>query len=278
MTSVAMLCGLFVFGGLMLAWTGLQPAPVVERPAGSQRRGRDPIPPQRVALIVAPSLALVLLTRWPVAGLAVGVAIWFATSPALRQRTQSADIADALTTWAEMLRDATGTPRGIEGVLVATAAGAPVLIRPHIIRLARRLPYESIDTALDGLADDLDHPIGDLVVTALRLSARAGGRHIRAVLDDLATTAREEAQMHRRVEVARARPRADMRSVLTVMALFVVLLVVVARDYLSPYRSPIGQVVLLAVCTIWAMGVVAMGRLGRSRPTERFLAARVVEP
>jgi len=277
-TSVAMACGVLVIGGLMLAWTGLQQAPVVERQSRSQRRKLDPVSPQRVVLIVAPAVALVLLTRWPVAGFALGVAVWFATSPALRQRTQSADIADALTTWAEMLRDATGTPRGIEGVLVATAAGAPVLIRPHVIRLARRLPYESIDTALDGLADDLDHPIGDLVVTALRLSARAGGRHIRAVLDDLATTAREEAQMHRRVEVARARPRADMRSVLMVMALFVVLLVVVARDYLSPYRSAIGQVVLLVVCVIWALGVMAMGRLGRSRPTERFLSVKVAEP
>ena len=93
--------------------------------------------------------------------------------------------------WAEMLRDATGTPRGIEGVLVATAPGAPAAIRPHVERLARRLPYDPLDDALDGLAHDLDDPVGDLVVTALRLSARSGGRQIRAVLDDLAEVARE---------------------------------------------------------------------------------------
>jgi Flp pilus assembly protein TadB len=145
-----------------------------------------------------------------------------------------------------------------------------------VLRLARRLPYESLDTALDGLADDLDHPIGDLVVTALGLSASAGGRHIRAVLDDLATTAREEAQMHRRVEVARARPRADMRSVLAIMAAFVVLLLLTAREYLAPYRTPIGQLILLVVCAIWAMAIVAMGRLGRSQPTERFLRRKDV--
>lgn len=275
MTQMAMLCGLMVMGGLMLAWTGLSEEPITEREARTRQR-REPVSPQRIAVIAVTTLLVLVITRWPVAGLAVGTALWFATSPALRQRNQSADLADALTTYAEMLRDATGTPRGIEGVLVATAAGSPLLIRPHVLRLARRLPYESLDTALDGLADDLDHPIGDLVVTALRLSARSGGRHIRAVLDDLSSTAREEAQMHRRVEVARARPRADMRSVLTIMALFVGLLVVMARDYLEPYRTPLGQVVLLVVCMLWAAAVVAMGRLGRSQPLERFLRRREV--
>lgn len=273
MTPLAMFCGLMVVGGLMLAWTGLSDEPIEEKEGRAGRR-REPIPPQRLAIIVLPGLAVLVVTRWPVAALAASTAAWFATSPALRQRSESADMADALTTWAEMLRDATGTPRGIEGVLVATSAGAPALIRPHVTRLARRLPYESLDTALDGLAEDLDHPIGDLVVTALRLSASAGGRHIRAVLDNLATTARQEAQMHRRVEVARARPRADMRSVLTIMALFIALLIVLARDYLGPYRTPLGQVVLLVVCAVWAMAVVAMGRLGRSQPIERFLRRR----
>src|SRR5688500_8443710 len=103
-----MLCGLLVIGGLMLAWTGLVPVPVTERRTRT-RREREPIPPQRLAVIVAPGVALLLLTRWPVAAVGASVAAWFATSPALRQRNESADIADALTTWTEMLRDATGT-------------------------------------------------------------------------------------------------------------------------------------------------------------------------
>jgi tight adherence protein B len=138
--------------------------------------------------------------------------------------------------------------------------------------VARRLPYEPLDPVLDGLADDLAHPVGDLVVTALRLAARSGGRQIRSVLDDLAAVAREEARMHRRIEVARARPRADMRSVLLLMAGFLALFVVVADDYLEPYGTVPGQLVLTVVLAIWAAGVWAMGRLGHLRPIERFLA------
>ena len=92
------------------------------------------------------------------------------------------------------------------------------------------------------------------------------------MLDDLAAVAREEARMHRRIEVARARPRSDMRSVLLLMVGFVALFVLAAHDYLEPYGTFAGQLVLTVVVGIWAAGVWAMGRIGRIRPVERFLA------
>jgi Flp pilus assembly protein TadB len=275
-TSLALLCGVFVVVGLLLAGSGLRRQPVAPprfQRSPSERFGRhlDLPSPERVALIAGAFVGVLLLTRWPVAAIAAAVAALAASSPALRQQTADAEKAEALTVWAEMLRDATGTPRGIEGVLVATANGAPLLIRPHVVRLARRLPYEPLDEALDGLATDLRHPVGDLVVTALRLAARSGGRQIRAVLDDLATVAREEARMHRRVEVARARPRSDMRAVLIIMLGFVTLFILAARAYLEPYGTPAGQLVLCLVFLCWGAGVWAMSRLGRARPIERFL-------
>jgi Flp pilus assembly protein TadB len=279
-TSLALLSGIFVAVGLMVAVTGLikQPLrPPRPRRSPTERFGRhfEMPSPERVVLVAGTVIAVVLVTRWPVAAIAAGVAALVVSSPSMRQHTDEAEKAEALTVWAEMLRDATGTPRGIEGVLVATAAGAPLLIRPHIVRLARRLPYEPLEEALNGLADDLRHPVGDLVVTALRLAARSGGRQIRAVLDDLATVAREEARMHRRVDVARARPRSDMRSVLIIMLGFVLLFILVARAYLAPYGTPVGQLVLCIVFACWGTGVWVMTCLGRGRPIERFLAEEV---
>jgi len=270
MIGVALVLGVGLVGGLLLAVSGLRRAPVVAKE--SRRPARQLPSPERFALVAATSLVVLLFTRWPVAAIGAGLAIGIATSPDFRRRSGDIDKAEALTVWAEMLRDATGTPRGIEGVLVATAPGAPAAIRPHVERLARRLPYDPLDVALDGLARDLDDPVGDLVVTALRLSARSGGRQIRAVLDDLAAVAREEARMHRRIDVARARPRSDMRAVLLIMLAFVVLFILAARKYLAPYSSPAGQLVLCIVFACWGAGVWAMSRLGRTRPIERFLA------
>jgi Flp pilus assembly protein TadB len=270
--GVALVSGVLVVAGLLVAVSGLRRAPQRERAARRPRRRIEVPAPGRVALVCGSALVMLVFTRWPVGAIAVGVAAAYATSPVFRRQVADAEKAEALTTWAEMLRDATGTPRGIEGVLVATASGAPELIRPHVTALARRLPYEPLDSALDTLADDLDHPVGDLVVSALRLSARSGGRQIRAVLDDLATVARDEARMHRRIEVARARPRSEMRSVLVVMGAFVVLFLVFANEYLEPYGTPAGQLALGVVAACWGTAVWVMARMGRSEGSERFLA------
>jgi Flp pilus assembly protein TadB len=276
-TSVVMVCGVAVVAGLLLMIGGVQARPVEPKRQRTRTRHFEVPSPERVALISGTTIGVLLLTRWPVAAVAAGIAAAVASAPGLRQQTDEAEKAEALTVWAEMLRDATGTPRGIEGVLVATASGAPLLIRAHVTRLAKRLPYEPHEDAQQGLADDLAHPVGDLVVTALRLAARSGGRQIRAVLDDLAAVAREEARMHRRVEVARARPRSDMRTVLLIMLGFVALFVLAARNYLAPYNSPTGQLVLLMVFACWGAGVWVMSRLGRGRSIERSLAREAKE-
>ena len=270
MTGFAVLAGMVATVGLLLAVSGAQRRPV---PARRPRLRRTlPVPsPERVVLVLASAFVVLLVTRWPVAAAGVGVAVALASSPDRRQRLDEAERAEALTIWVEMLRDAMGTSHGVEGVLVATAPGAPVSIRPHVLALARRLPYQPLDPALEALAHDLDHPLCDLVVTALRLAARSGGRQVRAVLDDLAAVAREEARMHRRIAVARARPRSDMRIVLAIMSFAVAFFVVLARDYLEPYRSPTGQLVLCLVGACWAFGIWTMGRLGRMQPIERFL-------
>jgi tight adherence protein B len=285
MSPLAMLAGVLVAAGLVVALQGVRrrevPTPA-EVAAQKSREGpsfvdrwRAAIPMERAVISLAAGLGALVLTRWPVAALGTAAAAAFATSPVLRTGIPEARKAEALADWAEMLRDATGTPRGIEGVLVATAEGSPPLVRPHAVRLAQRLPYEPLESALDDLADDLDHPIGDLVVMAMRLAAQSGGRQIRAVLDDLATVAREEARMHRRIDVARARPQSDMRAVLIIMGAFVVLFVVTARHYLEPYGTPLGQLVLLCVAGIWAGGIWAMARMGRRHQVSRFLVRTV---
>jgi hypothetical protein len=214
-----------------------------------------------------------VVTRWPVAaiGAAVGVSVLWGRRAGRPRGTVAIERTEAIAMWAELLRDATGTARGIEGILVATAADTPEVIRPTVVRFARRLAYEPIEQALPDLAAELDHEVGDLVVTALEIAAAAGGRQIRSVLDDLARAAREQAAALRRQEVARERPRSEMRQVAVIAVGTVAVLSLVGGDYLAPYRSLAGQVVLLVVAAIWGVGFWAMARLARPDPVERFL-------
>ncbi len=272
MTALASVAGALVVVGVLVVAGGLAPAPARERPTRARRADIEPQFP--VAAIVAAAVAL-LVTRWPVAALGAGVAAWAtAAGLASRRRVSDAARAEALALWVEMLRDAMGTARGIEGVLVATAGTAPQAIRIEVGRMARRLAYDPLDDVLDGLAEDLAHPVGDLVVTALRLASRAGARQTRDVLGDLADAAYREAEMHQRVEVARQRPRTAMRWVASIIGGFIVLLVVFAQDYLEPYESALGQVVLVFVSVYWGLGFWWMARMGRIAPIERFLARR----
>ncbi|MAT06898.1 MAG: pilus assembly protein TadB [Acidimicrobiaceae bacterium] len=272
MTALAALAGFLAVGGLALALMSWRPVPD-ERRAYTRSLAWDHRTRRRVALAAAGFLVTIVVTRWPVAAVAAGVAGWVIAGSEDRRVRRDADRrTEAIALWAEMLRDAIGTSRGVEGVLVATASTAPLPIRDEVQRMARRLEREPLDSALDGLAGELNHPLGDLVVTALRLTSTAGGRQVRDVLSNLASAAYAEAESARRIEVARERPRAAMRYTAMIIGGFVLLLVVFSRSYLEPYESAVGQIVLAVVGFYWAAGFWWMHRMGRSDPVERFLA------
>lgn len=280
-TPVVAMAGMLVVAGVWLAMSGLARRPVKARPARSKviavpdrSTPAGQLRVEQIAGAAAGALVALLVTRWPVAGAAGAAAGWVAVG-ALRRGNRRAYEArtEALALWAEMLRDAIGTARGIEGVLVATAATSPEAIRPAVTRMAGRLPYEALADVLDDLAHDLDHPIGDLVVTSLRLTSTSGGRQIREVLTDLADTAHAEASGHRRIAVARARPQATMRYTAMLITGFVVLLVLVSGDYLEAYATVAGQVVLCGVGFYWGLGFWWMSRMGRPAEIPRYLVA-----
>jgi hypothetical protein len=277
-SAFAAAAGLLVACGLFLVVTGLRrsaaPAGETRWASRGRRRGADLLP-SRVLVAGAAGLGVLVLTRWPVAAIGAGVAVYLLVER--RSRPSPAgeiERTEALAAWAEMLRDGVGTPRGIEGIITSTAASAPALIRPTVIRFAHRLAWQDLHEALPDLADELGHRLGDLIVMSLDISARTGARQVRAVLDDLAAAAREEARMLRRQEVARERPRSEMRQVAYISGAVVLVLAVVGQDYLEPYRTAAGQLVLCVVAGLWAIGFTAMAGLARSEPVERFLTVR----
>lgn len=263
-------------GGILLLASGLSgaAAPAVDAPP---RRWAvvdaiDRVDRRRLALAAGVGLAAAVLVRWPVVVAGSMAVAWIAPLPGQRSARLRAEArAEAIAQWCEMLRDAAGTARGIEGILVATAPSAPEPIHDEIGRFAKRLETQSLGDALDALAGDLAHPIGDLVVTALSVAATAGSRRVASVLGNLASTAHHEASMRRRVEVARARPRSTMRLVAVIVASFVAGLALFARDYLAPYGTPVGQLVLVLIGLYWGLGFWWMARLGHVPETERSL-------
>jgi len=278
MILAAWVVGAGLAGGVWLLASGLRPTSQASQRSQTSvatlRNLLAGIDRRRIGLALVGAFVALVLIRWPVAIAAGAAAGWLAPSLGSRgNRRQAEARTEAIAQWCEMLRDAAGTARGIEGILVATAAAAPEAIRPEVARMARRLEDEPLATVLDGLAADLAHPVGDLVVTALRVASTAGSRRIAGVMANLAEAAHHEASMRRRLEVARARPRATLRLVAVIVGVFVAGLIVFAADYMAPYGTALGQVVLLLVGVYWGVGFWWMSRLGQVPEVERTVLA-----
>jgi hypothetical protein len=275
MTVVVATCGAMIVAGLLaLAW-GLVPRPVGDTNTRRARtRWQLRVKADQVLAALAGGALALALTRWPVAAVAGAVGAWQAVVALRRPRDDTAERAEAVALWAEILRDGLGTSMEIETVLRATAPVAPQLIRSDVEAATARLAYVPYDDVLDDLAQRLDASSGDMVVAALRLAGRSGGRQVREVLDSVAKAAYSDADTLRRVEVARQRPRSSARLVVGIVVGTVVISAVVFRRWLEPYASPGGQVAL-AIIALWCWAAMWwMSRMSRVAMPARFSARR----
>jgi len=214
-----------------------------------------------------------VLTRWPVAGIAGAILGW--ASPDLyggtKQRQAGISRTEAIATWTEMLRDTIGAAHGLESAITATAATTPEPIRAEVQAMSADLQREPITIALQRFATRLAHPISDLVVAALATAANGSVRDLAELLGTLAGSARDEASMQLRVEAGRARMRTAVRVITAVTVLTVVGLTLLNPRYVRGYGTPVGQVVLALIAMVWGSSLWWLQTMARFRSPERFL-------
>jgi len=270
-TLLAGLVGLTAAAGALLLADGLRRR---ARPFVATRRELPPELSRRLLVGVAAGMTGVVLTRWPVAAIAAAGLGWFSTElfggKAARERAIART--EAIASWTEMLRDTLSGAHGLEEAIITSAEVAPTAIRPEVTSLAIRLERDPLDRALESFAEDLAHPSGDLVVTALTLAAGGAVGDLSELLGTLAVSAREEAAMRLRVDAARARLRTAVRVIAVVTAVTALGLILLNRPYLDVYGGPIGQLVLAVVVATWAGALWWLHRMSHFLTPDRFLA------
>lgn len=243
--------------GAFLAFAGLTGRQVFT-PAGPAviRRLVKGLGVVRLAAASGAGLAVLAATGWLVAaGLAVAAVM--AGPRVLGGRAgREASVArtEAIAGWTEMVRDSIAAASGLEEAILSTAPVAPLAIRPEVAVLVRRLEHQSLPDALGAFGEEVAHPSADLVVAALTIAARMEASDLTGLLSRLAEAIRDEARMRIRVEVGRTRVRTATKVIAGVVGATIVLLTLLNRPYLAAYDSPGGQVVLLAVGGIFALG------------------------
>jgi Flp pilus assembly protein TadB len=173
--------------------------------------------------------------------------------------------------WTRSLAGVLGAGVGLEQALTATLRSTPEPIRPEVTQLVARLRARwDTEAALRAFADDLDDVTGDLVAANLILAARRRNRSLAHVLQGVAESVAEDVSSRRRVEAGRAKPRGSARLV-TGFSLTVLVVLAVTGDYVAPYGTPAGQVILLVLLTAYAAALLWMKQMAQGQPFPRFL-------
>jgi tight adherence protein B len=124
---------------------------------------------------------------------------------------------------------------------------------------------------------ELSDPCADRVICSLILAVSARAQRLGDLLAALADSTREEVALRLRIETSRASIRSGLRTVLVFSVGFAVALTVVAHAYLAPFGSATGQVVLLIVGVLYAMGLTLMVVMARPPTPVRLLGREVVQ-
>jgi tight adherence protein B len=277
-TVVAAGLGLGAGAGLLLVITGWRGVDSPRPRRFFARRnspGRGDQLGARLAAAVAAGVVTGVVTGWIVGALLAGLACWVLPPMLGRDPRHARYVAriEAIATWTEMLRDTLAAAAGLEQAILATAPLTPAAIRPQIGELAARLGNgERLAPALRGLADELADPTGDLVIASLVLAAEHQARQLGELLGSLALAAREQASMRMRVQAGRARTRTSVRVIVGTTLGFAAAMVLFNRPYLAAYDSLTGQLMLLTVGALFAVGFAWLARIATVPEPIRFFS------
>lgn len=230
-----------------------------------------------VAGVVA-GLVIALLTGWVIAIALAPLAL--TGLPTLLSAPPSATKIrklEALEEWTRALAGVLTVGVGLEEALRTTLRSTPEPIRAEVTTLVARLRARvSTEDALRAFADDLDDSTGDLVASYLILGARRRGQGLASVLESLAESVAADVRARRAIEADRAKPRTTARWV-TIITVGVLAFLTLTGDYIQPYRTPLGQMLLVLLLAAYIGLLLWMRNMAKGEELPRFLGVAVRE-
>ncbi|CAL9330592.1 hypothetical protein SUDANB121_00073 [Nocardiopsis dassonvillei] len=234
----------------------------------------------RAACAVGAGAVAGLVTGWPVGAVLAAAAGWWMPvllGPDTTTRAE-ADLAEALASWAEQLRDMITGASGLHQAVTATVPVAPDPVRDQVraldARLRAGLPMER---AAAVFAREVDSDLGDLIAVALTMGASRQSGDLGGVLSRLAEAARERATTVARVSASRARVRSSVRIIAAATTFMILGMAVFNPAFLAPLGTVSGQLVLALTGGLWAASFFWLARLASPPEQVRPFTLSAVE-
>ena len=258
------LAGLLVSGGLVAAVAAVRGVGLSTGPLSVRRSRRRRFTPLHLGAVATGVLAL-LITGWPVAALATAGGVVFIPKVLGGGKAAKRMIAtsEALADWTRRLADliSSGAAGSTRDALRRSLSSAPEAIAPAVTNLVTRMGPQGVEPALRQFAREVDDPAADKIAMVLILRERNGGPGLAEVLTALAADLDDRSRMVREVEAERAKPRANMRTIVVVTLVLAVAMTLFARTFLSGYSTPLGQMALLLDVVLFGTALRWMRRL-----------------
>lgn len=210
---------------------------------------------------------LVSLVIGPIAGIGLPILLASGEGGAAVKKLE------ALEEWVRSLAGVLTVGVGLEEALRMTLRSVPDAIRPEVTTLVARLRARwGTEAALRAFADDLDDATGDVVSASLILGARRRGAGLASVLESTAQSVADDVRARREIEAERAGPRSTARWV-TIITAGVLGVLALTGDYIEPYSSPIGQILITLFLAAYVGLLVLMRNMSKGTPLPRFMGA-----
>jgi Flp pilus assembly protein TadB len=289
---VPAICGALVVAGLIGMVYALRPAPPKPpRPArtvtpfGRLGSRINQLSPRTRKLIVAGAvtgLLVAMVSGWVIAivlvpAAIIGIPLLLSPPPT----AASIEKLEALEEWTRSLAGKLTAGQSLRSALIKSLQSVPAPIQDEVGLMVSRLwnGTGTTEDVLRAFAEDLNDSTGDVVASQLILAASGRGQAgLAKALDALAETVASDVRARRQIEADQAKPRTTARTV-TVITLGVLGLLAFTGDYIEPYGSPLGQVILAVLLSAYVATLLMMRRMAVAKPLPRFLdnSARFTE-
>ena len=126
----------------------------------------------------------------------------------------------------------------------------------------------------DAVLDRAAEPVAPFRAPYAGADEEIAARFLAAPPPDPETEARIDARARRQVEADRAKPRSNARNVTLISAAALVMLTVNGQ-FMAPYGTPLGQVVLAVLLTLYGLALLWLRRMSQGQPLPRFMGDQV---